>query len=72
MDAVIIRILENGLPLSVKGTTVKDENGDYNIYINGRISEEARVKALRHELQHIQKGHFYDERPVKELEKEII
>lgn len=72
MDAIIIRVLENGLPLSVHGTTVLDENGDYNVYINGRISDEARTKAARHELEHIRRGHFYQrERSVIEIEAEI-
>ncbi len=56
MDSLIIRILE--LPPEIKGLTLKDENGDYNIYLNSCISDDARVKAYLHELEHIKKGHF--------------
>lgn len=70
MDCVIIRLVD--LPLKIKGATVKDAEGDYNIYINARLSEDERVKAYRHEIEHIRLGHFYDERPVaiKEAEAE--
>jgi len=70
VDAVIIRLID--LPPSVRGITVKDENDDYNIYINARLSEDGRVEAFRHEINHIRMGHFYDERPVaiKEIEAE--
>jgi hypothetical protein len=57
MDSVIIRILD--LPPKIHGATVKDENGDYNMYLNARDSEERRVRAYWHEIDHIRLGHFY-------------
>lgn len=66
MDSVIIRV--EILPASINGVTVKDDNGDYNIYINARISEDARVEAFRHEVHHIQEGHFYSMDDVREIE----
>ena len=68
MDAMIIRTIE--LPWGVKGLTVKDEEGDFNVYINIRLSEDKRIEAFEHELDHIKRGHFYDQKPVfvKELE----
>lgn len=68
MDAVIIRVID--LPYKVNGLTVKDEEGDYNIYLNARLSDERRVKAFRHELKHIKLGHFYKRFPVSVLENE--
>lgn len=68
MDSIIIRIID--MPLSLRGATVKDENGDYNMYLNARLSDEERVKAYRHEIEHIRQGHFYQERPVADLERE--
>ena len=70
MDCVIIRVVD--LPETVHGMTIIDTEGDYNVYINARISEDERVKAYRHEIDHIRLGHFYDERPVavKEAEAE--
>jgi len=69
MDCIIIRIVD--MPLSIKGATVKDAEGDYNIYINARLGEDERVKTYWHEIDHIRLGHFYDERPVAEKEAEI-
>lgn len=69
MDAVIIRLID--LPETVRGFTVKDENDDYNIYINARLSEDGRAAAFRHEVDHIRRGHFYDQKTVAEKEQEI-
>ena len=67
MDAVIIRMID--LPHGVPGVTVKDEEGDYNIYINARLSADQRVIASQHELEHIQNGDFYSEESVHDIEK---
>jgi hypothetical protein len=68
LDAIIIRIID--LPETVKGFTVKDENDDYNVYINAKLSEDARADAWRHEIEHIRKDHFYNQMPVWEKEQE--
>lgn len=69
MDTIIIRLIN--MPETVHGVTRKDANGDYNIYINARISAEARAKAYWHEIEHIRLGHFYDlDRPISEKEME--
>lgn len=47
------------LPVEVPGITVLDENGDYNVYLNDRLSCEAQADAFRHEVEHIKQGHFY-------------
>lgn len=57
MDAVIIRLID--LPAGTNGVTVKDENGDFNVYINARLSADARARAWRHEVGHIRRGDFY-------------
>ena len=69
MDAIIIRIID--MPYGVKGLTVKDENDDYNVYLNARYSPDIQAEAYRHEIDHIRGNHFYDDRPVSEKEKEI-
>lgn len=68
MDAVIIRMID--LPYKVDGFTVKDSEGDYNVYINARHSDGKRVETFRHELDHIKRGHFYRSEPVSVLEYE--
>lgn len=62
MDAVIIRVID--LPYKVRAVTVKDAEGDYNIYLNARLSGDQQAKAFRHEATHIRLGHFYSEKPV--------
>lgn len=68
MDAIIIRLVD--LPDTIHAVTRKDSEGDYNIYINARLSADLRVRAYWHEIEHIRRGHFYDERPVSEKEVE--
>ncbi len=69
MDCVIIRLID--LPETVHGMTRRDAEGDYNVYINARLSADLRAAACRHELEHIRLGHFYEERPVADLEAEV-
>ena len=51
-----VRIIK--LPSTIQGVTVKDENGNYNIYINSSLAEDAKKRALEHELKHIERGDF--------------
>lgn len=51
-----IRGLE--LPLTVRGVTVLDEDGNYNVYINILLSYDTQQKAAKHELKHITSEHF--------------
>ena len=70
MDDYFVR--EVVLPDGVKGATIPDENGDYNIYLNKRLSREGRIKAYIHEIEHIKKGHFVnDQKTVEEKESEV-
>lgn len=72
MNDVFIRGL--GLPLKIKGVTVLDNNGDYNVYINVNLSYDVQKKATKHEIKHIKSEHFYDFNPVihNELEANAI
>lgn len=67
MDAVIVRVID--LPFGVRGMTVKDEEGDYNIYLNGKYSPNIRAVAFRHEVDHIQSGDFYRDDKVRDKER---
>jgi len=68
MDAIIIRLID--MPETIHGVTRKDAEGDYNVYINAKLSADGRAQAFRHEVEHIRLGHFYEERPVADLERE--
>lgn len=62
MESIIVRGIE--LPPKIKGVTVIDGEGDYNVYINTLLSPEAQKQAKKHELTHIIKDHFYNYDPV--------
>jgi hypothetical protein len=64
---MIIRKID--LPIGVDGITVLDENGDYNVYLNDRLSYDAQAEAFRHEVEHIKQGHFYRYDDIKVLEE---
>ena len=59
------------LPCRVKAFTVyDDENEFYNIYVNEKLDNYEKRKAVLHELEHIKKGHFKSncEQNVNEIE----
>ena len=66
MNNVIVRFID----LPVPGMVVTDPDGDYNVYINARLSAEGRKKVYKHEMNHIKGDHFFDDRPLAELEHE--
>lgn len=72
MGDIYIRGIE--LPLTVKGVTVLDADGNFNVYINTLLSYDTQWKATKHEIKHIKKDHFYDFEPVihNELEANAI
>lgn len=65
-DNVKIRCID--LPCTIKGITVQDGNGFYNVYINAKLSEEAQKQALEHELTHIKRNDFYSFEPIQAIE----
>ena len=66
-EEYIVRLIE--LPYKVKGMTVCDENGFYNIYINSLLSPEIQAETLRHEMTHIKENDFYNDKTIEECEK---
>ena len=66
MNRVIVRLMQ--LPYHVNAFTMMDENDDYNIYINTRLTAEKRDKAYMHELRHIKRKDFHNFLPIQEAE----
>lgn len=56
MDDIILRM--KNMPLGVNGTTVRDIDGNYNVYINEYLTYEEQLKAYAHEIEHIEQKHF--------------
>ena len=52
----IIRYID--LPYTIKGVTVLDSDGFYNVYINSHLSWEEQNKAVKHDLEHIRRDDF--------------
>jgi Zn-dependent peptidase ImmA (M78 family) len=69
MDDIFIR--ELGMPLSIRAFTTIDQDGDYNVFVNANLSEEAKRLALQHEELHIKRGDFYSCELAIELESSI-
>lgn len=69
MDNKYIRLVK--LPYRVKGMTVADEEGNYNVYLNKNLSYEMQVEALLHEAEHIRREDLHSCKPVSFLEGRI-
>ena len=55
--------------LGSPSVTVSNGDGTYTIYINTRFPKELQAQGLRHELEHLEGGHFErSDRPLHELE----
>ena len=44
------------MPGGIYGFTVEDSCGDYTIFVNGNLSDEAKERTIQHEMSHIQNG----------------
>ncbi len=67
-DNIFIRKIP--LPLGVRAFTLPDEQGDFNIYINDKLSYEQQYKSLKHELRHIMNEDFNKEISACEIEND--
>lgn len=56
------------LPATVRGLTVTDPDGNYNVYINQNLAFEMQTKAFVHESKHIKNNDLYSSEPVVVLE----
>lgn len=66
-----IFIREIKMPLTIRAFTLTDSNGDYNIYINNNLSEEAKRKSLSHEKRHIENNDFYCDEAARVIEAKM-
>lgn len=69
MNDIITRLID--VPTELKGVVKEDPDGDYNIYINARLSEPEQVAAFLHEMRHIEYGHLHDDtKTLEQIERE--
>ena len=65
-DDIIVRTID--MPICIKGVTVPDTDGTYNIYINAQYSAEMQNDILKHELRHVQNSDFDNFDSIKTIE----
>lgn len=63
-----VRLL--AFPSSIDGVTVPNDDGSFDIYINSKLPAARQQEKLAHELLHISKDHFYDDRSIVIREQE--
>ena len=69
MDDVFIRVVT--FPsLTTPSACIPDPDGNYNIYIDERLSDETKKRKLKHELIHARQNHFADGMLVSDAEDE--
>ena len=66
MNEYCIRFIP--LPITLKGITVEDSSGFYNIYINSSLSYEEQQKAIKHEISHVTGNDFNAQKPLYMVE----
>lgn len=47
MEDIFVRLKD--LPYGMNAVTILDEDGDYNVYVNARLSYDGQLQAQRHE-----------------------
>lgn len=67
MEETIVRLKD--LPCGINGMTILDSDGNYNVYINARLSVDDQKKAYQHELRHIERDDFYNDLTIQEAEE---
>ena len=54
-----VRTLLYDLPYTIKAYTVANADLSHTIVINAHLNQEARIKAYKHELEHISNEDYY-------------
>ena len=71
MDNYYVRMIE--LPINVKGVTVKNSDGSFDVYLNSLLCPEKVQEALIHEQNHVIKDHLYNDiKSIEAVEYEAI
>ena len=68
----MIIIREIKMPLTIRAFTVPDANGDFNIYLNENLSDEAKMRSLAHEKKHIERNDFQSSSLARMLENQLL
>jgi len=66
-DDIYVRILD--MPAGIYAFTVKDEEGNFNIYLNAKLCDMHRYISYKHEIEHIVRGDWKSPLPVWLIEE---
>ena len=66
MNEIYVRLL--ALPMTIRGVTVTDDEGDYNIYRNSSLTPDQQKLVLKHEMTHIERNDFDSFSDIFEIE----
>ena len=69
MGDIFVRLVP--LHGSVRGFTVPDKNGDYNVYLRESLAPDVLEDTLQHELLHIARNDFQSDLPEDVLEAQV-
>lgn len=61
-----VRIVD--LPVGVKGLVSPNDDGTYNVYLDGKSDREHQIDTYFHELDHIENDDFYNGRSLRDVE----
>ncbi|MBQ2897906.1 MAG: ImmA/IrrE family metallo-endopeptidase [Clostridia bacterium] len=68
MGEIFTRLIK--MPPRIKGYTAIDDDGNYNIYLNEKLSAEQQRRTYLHEMAHIKRGDW-DKDSVKDAEEDM-
>lgn len=68
MDDALIYLVN--LPGSIKGVSTVNSNGEPIVFINCNLCDEQVEITKRHELEHLNRNHFWSNMELGRLEKE--
>ena len=57
-------------PRHIDAVTLPNADGTFDIYVNSVLSPQKQIAALKHELNHIERDHFYKNDGIKLIEAE--
>lgn len=64
----IVRMIK--LPGDIHGAVRISDTDFGNIYINDQLSPMAKRRIFQHEIRHLERGDFYSDHPIRDIEKD--
>lgn len=68
----IVHLAEiSDMPPKIHGCASPSSENEYNVYINGALTEAEKTASFIHEMLHIYNNDFYRDTPAEEIEQNI-